>query len=137
MFWLILLLICLSSCNKDCLDRVGKERFYIETSLEKIDSIEFTSNINFQKKFDSGILNIYQTEYINTELKKLSLIVYLDNDSTHINIPIKNDHELFILISTTAANNCLPELLNERFKWVSFSKGEIQYCYSYSFNDCH
>jgi hypothetical protein len=136
-FWLILLLICLSSCQKDCLDRVGKERFNIETSLEEIDSIEITSNINFQKIFDSDILNGYQSEYVNTDLKKLSIIVYLDNDSTHINIPIKNDHSLYISISTTNSNKCLPELLNERFEWFSSSKGEIQYCYSYGFIYCH
>jgi hypothetical protein len=133
---LIFAFIVINACKEDCEENYGKESFYIYVSLNIIDSIEVKSNIKFDKIHSSPLSTAYQRRFTNTDLKNLNLIVYIDNDTTHLNLPIKDDHHLSISLSHSDSNYCLPEYLNERNEWNIYSKKEIQYCYFYRLNGC-
>lgn len=124
-----------SYCTQDC-DNLDKEQIRISLWTDKIDSIEIKTPINFIISNPQPNFFSYNSGWINIEEKNLQVVVYIENNSTQIEIPIKEDSSLKLVITDSSRNDCNFENVDTINDWQTFSLNDVIYCYYHRVNDC-
>ncbi len=124
-----------SYCKQDC-DNLDKEQIRISLWTDKIDSIEIKTPINFIRSNPQPNFFSYNSGWINTNEESLVVEVYIENKSTQIEIPIKEDNALKLVITHSSGNNCNFQNIDTINDWQTFTNNNVSYCYYHRINDC-
>ncbi|MCZ8020969.1 MAG: hypothetical protein O9302_13375 [Cyclobacteriaceae bacterium] len=133
---LIFSVFCMASyCKQDC-DNLDKEEIKIALLTGIIDSIEIKTPINFIISNPKPDFISYSSGLINTEIENLVIEVYIGNSVTQLEIPIKEDSYLRIVITHSSKSECNFENVDTINDWQTFTLNDVTYCYYHRVNDC-
>jgi hypothetical protein len=124
-----------SYCKQDC-DNLDKEEIKIALLTGIIDSIEIKTPINFIISNPKPDFISYSSGLINTEIENLVIEVYIGNSVTQLEIPIKEDSYLRIVITHSSKSECNFENVATINDWQTFTLNDVTYCYYHRINDC-
>jgi hypothetical protein len=124
-----------SFCKEDC-DNLDKEEISIGLWTDIIDSIKIITPIKFIISQPLDNYFSFRSGAIKTDEKVLEIEVYVDGNSTFLDIPIKEDSFLAIVLSHSLKDMCSDQITNSLNTYEIFNKNDIVYCYYHQENQC-
>lgn len=122
-------------CEEEC-DDLDKEDISIGLWTDVIDSIKIVTPIKFAVSQPHVNYFSFRTGAIKTDEKVLEIKVYVDGNSTLLNIPINEDSFLVIVLSHSLKDMCIDQNTNTLNTYKVFNKNDIVYCYYHQQKQC-
>ncbi len=122
-------------CEEEC-DDLDKEEISIGLWTDVIDSIKIVTPIKFT--ISQPLVNYFsfRSGAIKTDEKVLEIEVYVDGNSTFLDIPINEDSYLAIVLSHSLKDMCNDQNMNTLNSYKNFNRNEIVYCYYHQEKQC-